>query len=235
MTVETTANGILADRSSPATAIDRAKKLLANDVKVKVAGIDCDGILRGKVMHKDKFLSSLQSGFGMSSVTFGWDMHDVLFDEETSLIANGVSYEDLTALIDLESFRRLPFEDDLAFFLLHFSVAGKPVSVDGRSMAKSLTEKLASNNFKALAGGRLPPTQLLHTSKANLFFSFSRARIHELPNTDPERLRRSSRPPRSRRLFNLQQSTWSTTSHVRLVWLQCVEADSGQGVLSRHL
>jgi hypothetical protein len=34
---------------------------LANDGKVKVAGIDVDGVLRGKVMHKDKFLSIAKS------------------------------------------------------------------------------------------------------------------------------------------------------------------------------
>lgn len=36
---------------------------LINDHKVKVAGIDCDGVLRGKIMSKEKFLSSLQDGF----------------------------------------------------------------------------------------------------------------------------------------------------------------------------
>ena len=41
--------------------------------KVKVAVTDIDGILRGKVMHVDKFLSSLEGGFGFCNVVFGWD------------------------------------------------------------------------------------------------------------------------------------------------------------------
>ena len=37
---------------------------LGDDIKVKVAGIDADGVLRGKVMAKDKFMSAVRSGFG---------------------------------------------------------------------------------------------------------------------------------------------------------------------------
>ena len=37
---------------------------LQNDIKVKVAGVDADGVMRGKVMAKDKFLSAAKSGFG---------------------------------------------------------------------------------------------------------------------------------------------------------------------------
>ena len=43
------------------TNYDELEKLLADDFKIKVAGIDVDGILRGKVMHKDKFLSIAKS------------------------------------------------------------------------------------------------------------------------------------------------------------------------------
>lgn len=132
----------------------RIKQLLANDIKIKVAGIDLDGVLRSKVMHKDKFLSSLSTGFGMSSVLFGWDMHDVTYSEETELLASGTSYEDLTALIDVDSFRRLPFEENIAFFLLHFHVGRKPVAVDGRSQMQSLTATMASKGLKGLAGGK---------------------------------------------------------------------------------
>lgn len=43
------------------------ENILAGDHKVKVAGVDIDGIHRGKVISKDKFLSAANSGgFGMS-------------------------------------------------------------------------------------------------------------------------------------------------------------------------
>lgn len=54
--------------------IDTITRLLASDTGVKVAGIDFDGVLRGKIMSKEKFLASLKGGFGMSSAIFGWDM-----------------------------------------------------------------------------------------------------------------------------------------------------------------
>ncbi|CVL02565.1 probable glutamine synthetase [Fusarium mangiferae] len=135
--------------------IDEITKLLARDKKVKVAGIDCDGILRGKIIHKSKFLSSLESGFGMSSAIFGWDMHDVLYTQETSLTSADSGYQDFTAVIDLNSFRRLPFEDNIAFFLLRFYIHEKPVFADGRGMVKALTDNLVDSGYRALAGVEL--------------------------------------------------------------------------------
>lgn len=75
----------------PQATIEEFKTLLENDVRIKVAGIDLDGILRGKIMAKTKFLSVLQSGFGFCSVIFGWDMHDKTYAEELSVsnAANG--------------------------------------------------------------------------------------------------------------------------------------------------
>jgi len=49
--------------------------------KVKVAITDIDGILRGKYVHKEKFLSAAQGGFGFCNVVFGWDSSDVCYDD----------------------------------------------------------------------------------------------------------------------------------------------------------
>jgi hypothetical protein len=50
-------------------SLDELKTLLKNDNKVKVAGIDVDGVLRGKFMSKEKFLSAVSTdGFGFCSV-----------------------------------------------------------------------------------------------------------------------------------------------------------------------
>ena len=48
--------------------------------KVKVAVADVDGVLRGKYIHKDKFLSAVDGGFGFCNVVFGWDSSDVCYD-----------------------------------------------------------------------------------------------------------------------------------------------------------
>lgn len=44
--------------------LENLEKTLVNDTKIKVAAVDIDGILRGKIMHKDKFLHVAESGFG---------------------------------------------------------------------------------------------------------------------------------------------------------------------------
>jgi glutamine synthetase len=44
--------------------ISKITKELENDAKVKVAAVDIDGVLRGKVMQKSKFFSILKDGFG---------------------------------------------------------------------------------------------------------------------------------------------------------------------------
>ena len=46
------------------TNVEDLETELADDTKVKVAGIDADGVMRGKVMAKDKFMSAAKSGFG---------------------------------------------------------------------------------------------------------------------------------------------------------------------------
>jgi hypothetical protein len=43
--------------------------------KVKVAVSDIDGVMRGKYLHKDKFMSAAEGGFGFCDVVFGWDMN----------------------------------------------------------------------------------------------------------------------------------------------------------------
>ena len=49
--------------------------------KVKLAITDIDGILRGKLMRKDKFLSTLEGGFGFCDVVFGWDAADLCYEK----------------------------------------------------------------------------------------------------------------------------------------------------------
>ena len=57
-------------------AIDAVRKSGAQ--KVKVACSDIDGILRGKLLHVDKFFGTAEphpkGGFGFCDVVFGWDL-----------------------------------------------------------------------------------------------------------------------------------------------------------------
>ncbi len=47
---------------------------------IKVGLFDVDGVMRGKYMHRDKFLSALEGGFGFCDVVLGWDSNDQLYD-----------------------------------------------------------------------------------------------------------------------------------------------------------
>jgi glutamine synthetase len=47
---------------------------------VKVGVFDNDGILRGKYIDRDKFLSALDKGMGFCDVVLGWDSNDQQYD-----------------------------------------------------------------------------------------------------------------------------------------------------------
>ncbi|ORZ18409.1 putative glutamine synthetase [Lobosporangium transversale] len=129
-------------------------KLLMKDHRVKIAGIDLDGIFRGKIMAKSKFLSVLESGFGFCSVIFGWDMHDQTYPEELSVSNAANGYRDIIAVPDLSTFRRIPWENNIPFFLLSFldPATNEPLAVCPRSVLKRVTDELASMGWEAMCG-----------------------------------------------------------------------------------
>lgn len=45
-------------------SLDNLADALVNDSRIKVAAVDIDGLLRGKIIHKEKFLQVAKSGFG---------------------------------------------------------------------------------------------------------------------------------------------------------------------------
>ena len=85
--------------SSPAAkAIAAVRNAPGNRVKVAVS--DIDGVLRGKYVHKDKFYSAVEGGFGFCDVVFGWDMMDVTYDN-TTLTGWHKGFPDALAKIDV--------------------------------------------------------------------------------------------------------------------------------------
>ena len=90
--------------------------------KVKLAVTDIDGILRGKMISYEKFLSIAEKGFGFCDVIFGWDASDLAYDNAT-YTGWHTGYPDATALIDINTYRSIPWENDLAFFLADFGDA----------------------------------------------------------------------------------------------------------------
>lgn len=143
------------ENDAPEPTLESLAQLLANDTKVKLAGVDIDGILRGKLMSKKKFLSIAKDGFGFCSVIFGWDMHDHTYFKELAVSNKENGYRDMVAVPDLSSYRRIPWEDDVPFFLVHFydpDTKG-PICACPRGLLKTATDKIAKKGYKAMAGG----------------------------------------------------------------------------------
>lgn len=127
------------------------KYLIDNQIEnVKLAIVDIDGVLRGKYVNVNKFLSALDKGFGFCNVIFGWDSNDKLYAEE-SFTGWKSGYDDAWANIDPTSCRLLPTEDyKSVLFLADFSKheAGK---VCPRSVLKKVLSRLDKIGYKATA------------------------------------------------------------------------------------
>ena len=87
--------------------------------KVKLAITDIDGVLRGKLMSFDKFRSVAEKGFGFCDVVFGWDMGDQAYDN-ASITGWHTGYPDAQAVVDIDTYRQVPWENGTAFFLADF-------------------------------------------------------------------------------------------------------------------
>lgn len=130
------------------------QELLKDDLKVKVAGIDVDGVLRGKFMSKEKFLSAVKGGFGFCSVIFGWDLHDTVYSKELLISNRANGYRDILATIDLTTFRRIPWENNVPFFLVSFldpDTQG-PICADPRGVLKTVVERAEGKGWQCFAG-----------------------------------------------------------------------------------
>ncbi|KAI9838785.1 MAG: hypothetical protein M1837_002314 [Sclerophora amabilis] len=140
--------------SRPGVALEDLQQVLRYDTCVKLAGIDVDGILRGKLVSKKKFLSIAGDGFGFCSVIFGWDMHDQTYFRELKISNKENGYTDLIAIPDLASYRRIPWENDVPFFLVSFldPQTKKPVSACPRGLLRTAFEKVQKKGFGAMAG-----------------------------------------------------------------------------------
>jgi glutamine synthetase len=115
--------------------------------KVKLGGLDIDGILRGKYISIDKFYSAIESGFGFCDVIFGWDSADALY-EHVDLTGWHTGYPDTQARIDLSTFCLPPWEPTTAFFLVDFFQAdGKPLTVSPRQVLSRVVDRAAKMGY----------------------------------------------------------------------------------------
>ena len=117
------------------------------DQRVKVALVDIDGVLRGKYISTDKFLSVVQSEMGFCNVVFGWDMADVAY-ENSQYTGWHSGYPDAPARIDLSSFRMIPWENNVPFFLCELIDSPKnSAAVCPRNVLKKVIDQAQNAGF----------------------------------------------------------------------------------------
>ena len=124
--------------------------------KVKVAVSDIDGILRGKLLHIDKFLGAAQphpgGGFGFCDVVFGWDSQDACYDN-AQVTGWQHGFPDALARLDLDTARHVPWDDNVPFFLGEFVNAdGTPFAVCPRQTLKRVLKRAEKLGLQVMTG-----------------------------------------------------------------------------------
>lgn len=107
--------------------------------RVKIAITDIDGILRGKYISLDKFESVFKSTGSFCDCVFGWDVADVLYENDVKFTGWHTAYPDALFKLDATTERWLG-EENVPFFL------GEFVANDGKSLhnicPRSLLQKV---------------------------------------------------------------------------------------------
>lgn len=110
----------------------------------KIGVFDIDGVMRGKYVDRDKFLSAVDKGFGFCDVVLGWDSADQLYDN-TKVSGWHTGYRDASVKLDPTTARRIPFEPDTV--LLIGSFTGDHAAVCPRSLLHAMVDRAASHGY----------------------------------------------------------------------------------------
>jgi glutamine synthetase len=117
--------------------------------RVKVAVADIDGVLRGKYISVEKFLSSATSNLGFCDVIFGWDMNDLAYDNG-SYTGWHTGYPDAKVQLSMSSFRKIPWENGVPFFLGEFiDGAGNPLAICPRQVLQKIIRQATDAGYHA--------------------------------------------------------------------------------------
>ena len=140
----------MASKATQHPAVDAVLK--SGSGKVKVACSDIDGVLRGKYLHLDKFLGAVDSGFGFCDVVFGWDSSDTCYDN-AQLTGWQHGFPDALARLDLDTHRKVPWDNGVPFFLGEFiKTDGSPYPVCPRQTLKRVLKRAEKLGVQPMCG-----------------------------------------------------------------------------------
>lgn len=127
------------------TALEKLQQ--STDHRVKVAIVDIDGVLRGKIMRKEKFMDAINSGSGFCDVVFGWDSADELYPSSSQSVTGWhTGFPDTTYKPDINTLRFIPWEENIPFVLGDFSEINHPAC--GRTLLKKIISQASELGFK---------------------------------------------------------------------------------------
>jgi glutamine synthetase len=115
---------------------------------VKIGVFDMDGIMRGKYLARDKFLSAFSKDLGFCDVVLGWDSNDQLYDN-TKFTGWHTAYPDATVRLLPETHRDIPFEPQTALVLGEFS--GRAESVCPRGTLRRVLKRASDMGYAVSA------------------------------------------------------------------------------------
>jgi glutamine synthetase len=84
----------------------------------------------------------------------GWDLHDVVYSRELLISNQANGYRDILASIDLSTYRRIPWENNVPLFLVSFldPDTKEPICACPRGVLKKAVEKAEKSGWQCYAG-----------------------------------------------------------------------------------
>ncbi len=112
---------------------------------IKVGLFDNDGVMRGKYISREKFFSSLDTGFAFCDAVLGWDVKDQLYDNVT-YTGWHTGYPDAPVRILPQTCREIPFEDGMLLFMAEFAEKAKEICP--RATLRRVIERSVNMGFE---------------------------------------------------------------------------------------
>jgi glutamine synthetase len=132
-----------------AESVDPRKFLVDRGIEhVKIGVFDTDGIMRGKYLNREKFLSGLDKNIGFCDVILGWDSNDQLYDN-TKFTGWHTAYPDASVRLLPHTQRDIPFEPKTALYLGEF--VGRAEAVCPRGTLRRVLDRAAGMGYKVSA------------------------------------------------------------------------------------
>ncbi|MGE6743734.1 glutamine synthetase family protein [Allorhizobium pseudoryzae] len=119
-----------------------------NPKHIKVGVFDIDGVLRGKFISRDKFLSAIDNGYGFCNALLGWDVSDTLYDN-SEYTGWHTGFPDANLRIIPESGLILPFQNETLFFASEF--VGTAEAICPRGVLRRVLQRASDMGFSIKA------------------------------------------------------------------------------------